>query len=341
MFPRNLSRRVLTVALATLVAVPLASGPAAARMAFDDVEGSVHAPAVSALASREIVLGCDDDQFCPGDSLTRGQVASVLTRALDLDVPSGSTGRFSDTRGNVHEDAVAALSAAGITKGCGGGEFCPSHGITRGQLASMLTRALDVPSASDGPHFADATGTHGGAIDALAESGIAAGCDEIRFCGSNRLTRAQGATFIARGLDLVDRVRLAPYAERRAQHEAQSADSRGERAVAAAREQLGAPYRHGGTTPAGFDCSGLTGYAWRQAGVELPRTSRDQRAGTRSIARSDVQPGDLVFYGSPVSHVAMFIGSGRTIEAPNPRSAVRIANDGMSRSNIVGYGRPR
>ena len=79
---------------------------------------------------------------------------------------------------------------------------------------------------------------------------------------------------------------------------------RGAKALAFARAQLGKPYRFGATGPNAYDCSGLTGAAWRAAGVSLPRTSQQQFRAGRSVAKSDLQPGDLVFfYRGSISHV--------------------------------------
>jgi peptidoglycan DL-endopeptidase CwlO len=111
-------------------------------------------------------------------------------------------------------------------------------------------------------------------------------------------------------------------------------------AVRTALAQLGKPYQWGGSGPNSFDCSGLTSYAWRAAGVTLPRTSGAQYAGTRRISRAELQPGDLVFYHSPISHVAMYIGNGQVVEAPNSGNNVRIRSDGLTRRGIVGFGRP-
>jgi cell wall-associated NlpC family hydrolase len=111
-------------------------------------------------------------------------------------------------------------------------------------------------------------------------------------------------------------------------------------AVDKAMEQVGKPYRYGAAGPDSFDCSGLMLYSWRAAGVELPRTSRAQYSGTRRISRGDLQPGDLVFFGSPIHHVAMYIGNGRVVEASRSGVPVRTNDRALSRSDIAGYGRP-
>jgi len=111
-------------------------------------------------------------------------------------------------------------------------------------------------------------------------------------------------------------------------------------AIAAARSVLGTPYRWAGTSPStGFDCSGLLVWAWSQVGVSLPRTSRSMYAGTQRISESQLQPGDLVFYGSPVYHVGMYVGGGQMIHSPRTGDVVKIAPIHRGFGNPVGYGR--
>jgi len=117
-----------------------------------------------------------------------------------------------------------------------------------------------------------------------------------------------------------------------------SSGSRAAIAVRAALDQVGEPYQWGAAGPDSFDCSGLTMYAWAQAGVSLPHSSAAQYAATARVSLSDLQPGDLLFHGSPIHHVGMYIGGGQMVEAPYTGASVRVVSS--ARSDTVGAGRP-
>ncbi len=111
-------------------------------------------------------------------------------------------------------------------------------------------------------------------------------------------------------------------------------------AVQVAKQQLGKSYVWGAEGTTTFDCSGLTLYAWRAAGVNLPHSSRVQYSITRRISRDQLQPGDLLFFAKPgraIHHVAMYIGDGQMIEAPHRGAKVRIRP--ANRRDYVGAGR--
>jgi cell wall-associated NlpC family hydrolase len=116
------------------------------------------------------------------------------------------------------------------------------------------------------------------------------------------------------------------------------ASGRAADAVKTAFAQLGDPYAWGAAGPNAFDCSGLTMYAWAAAGVSLPHSSSAQYSAVRHVAISDLQPGDLVFYYSPISHVGIYIGGGRIIDAPYPGLNVHVT--GLNSMPLVGAGRP-
>lgn len=95
--------------------------------------------------------------------------------------------------------------------------------------------------------------------------------------------------------------------------------------VAIAKRYLGAPYVWGAAGPNSFDCSGLTMFVYRQVGVSLPHSSRAQIGVGQRVSRSDLAPGDLVFFGSPIHHVGMYIGGGMMIHAPHSGDVVKIS----------------
>ncbi len=113
---------------------------------------------------------------------------------------------------------------------------------------------------------------------------------------------------------------------------------RGAKALAFARAQLGKPYRFGASGPSAYDCSGLTGAAWRAAGVSLSRTSQSQYRDGRAVSKSELQPGDLVFFYSGLSHVALYAGNGMILHAPRPGKVVEYTK--MSYMPFVGARRP-
>ncbi len=110
-------------------------------------------------------------------------------------------------------------------------------------------------------------------------------------------------------------------------------------AVAAAYSMLGVPYVAFKADPSvGFDCSGLTMWVWAKAGVSLPHQSGMQFASLPHVTQAQIQPGDLLFYKSPIGHVAIYIGNGQLIHAPATGKLVSIST--VNWSKVVGIARP-
>jgi cell wall-associated NlpC family hydrolase len=113
-------------------------------------------------------------------------------------------------------------------------------------------------------------------------------------------------------------------------------------AVDAAYSALGVPYKWGGSNPdEGFDCSGLTMWSWAQAGVSLPHSSSAQYGAVPHVSRDALQPGDLLFFYQPISHVAMYVGNNQMIHATHPGSVVSLDTiDDYWWAEFTGAGRP-
>ena len=143
---------------------------------------------------------------------------------------------------------------------------------------------------------------------------------------STASTSGTGATF-SLGLDSTGRVAAGTTT---------SGGPSGDQVVAEARKYLGVPYVWGGTDPnKGLDCSGLVQLVYKNLGIDLPRVSRDQaNEGTPVASLDEAQPGDLLFFGSPVHHVAIYIGDGKMIEEPRPGLECRVSDVDETPSGI-------
>ena len=206
---RAMRRRGVPAAVLAVAALLLLAVAAVAMGGFDDDEGSVHEPAIDALAAEGILEGteCGERLICPGEPFERWMMAVWLVRVLG-ESPAASSVRFTD----VDPDSwwapyVERLAELRITLGCATGpaRYCPDDPVSRAQMATFLVRAFDFEPAQVAG-FADTAGSsHAGNIDALAAAGITAGCatEPARYCPNDPVTRGQMATFVARALGLV------------------------------------------------------------------------------------------------------------------------------------------
>ena len=121
--------------------------------------------------------------------------------------------------------------------------------------------------------------------------------------------------------------------------------SAGERAAAVALQQVGAPYRYGGSSPSGFDCSGLVHYSYLQAGKSVPRTTAGLWAELAPVDSQRMQTGDLLFFNieGKMSHVGMYLGQGRFVHAPSSGRTVSVErlDSEFYRQALIRAGRPR
>ena len=132
--------------------------------------------------------------------------------------------------------------------------------------------------------------------------------------------------------------RNATKSSRNSTRSSATGSSKGAKALAYAKAQLGEPYVRSGAGPSSWDCSGLTMMAWGSVGVSLPHSSRQQFSRGRSVAKSNLQLGDLVFFYSDIGHVGLYAGNGQVIHAPRPGKSVEYIK--MSYMPYAGARRP-
>jgi hypothetical protein len=173
---------------------------------FDDIVGNTFEADIDWAGAVGVTKGCnppDNTLFCPGDDVTRGQMAAFLTRYLGL--PAASRDYFTDDAGSTFEDDINRLAEAGITRGCNppaNDRFCPADDVTRAQMAAFLVRAFDL-TAGGHPGFSDVptSDTFHDDIVKLGTAGITRGCnppDNTRYCPADPVTRGQMAAFLHR-----------------------------------------------------------------------------------------------------------------------------------------------
>jgi cell wall-associated NlpC family hydrolase len=125
-----------------------------------------------------------------------------------------------------------------------------------------------------------------------------------------------------------------------------NSSSRGSRIVAIAYRYVGYPYRYGGSSPRGFDCSGFSSYVYSSAGISIGRTAAAQYNSGAHISRGNLQPGDLVFFANTyqrgISHAGIYVGNGKFINAANESTGVIVSslNSGYWSAHYYGATRP-
>jgi len=193
------------LAVATLVPVAAPAQELPPGGTFRDDDGNVHEGNIEAIAAVGITLGCDTELYCPSDTVTRGQMAAFINRAVDL--PDAPGDYFSDDNGSPFEPDINRLAQAGVTLGCdSSGNYCPNGLVTRGQMAAFLVRAYGYTAGAGSDRFDDDNGsTFEPDIERLAEAGVTAGCSATQprlYCPGDHIRRDQMATFLARAENL-------------------------------------------------------------------------------------------------------------------------------------------
>jgi len=224
-----------------------------------------------------------------------------------------------------------AVEGPGIVVSAHFGSALPKNALTWAFVTLIATLGLLLaPSAAQAaPPPAPANGaplSGSAAKQSLARTGAAAPL------APGALLRLRGARVVVAAAPLAPGALLRPRGARVVVAAAPLSPGallrlRGARIVAAAGAQRGKPYRRGAQGPGAFDCSGLSGYAYRAVHIRLPRTANEQYHAAHPVGRAAARPGDLVFWvsGRHAYHVAVYAGAGRVWHAPKPGDRVRLA----------------
>ncbi|MEA2001599.1 MAG: S-layer homology domain-containing protein, partial [Actinomycetota bacterium] len=200
-----------------LLVVMLTTNLATAVPGFTDVPaGHVFESQVNWMAEQGITRGCNppiNDQFCPDDPVTRGQMAAFLVRALDLTEVDPNLDVFEDTIDSFFLSDIMILATSGITKGCNppaNDRFCPDDVVTRGQMGAFLVRSFGLTEVDPDVSFGDADDSvFRTDIVRLATAGITKGCNPPAndwYCPNDVVTRGQMAAFLHRATGLLPRI---------------------------------------------------------------------------------------------------------------------------------------
>ena len=236
--------------------------------------------------------------------------------------------------GGVLSAIQAAAPTATVSRVSGPDRFSTSAAVSRwsfpnGSRSAFIATGFDYPDALSAASVAAGSGP----VLLVGDNMFAApALAELQRLGIVGLTVVGGVSAV--GNDLLSRL------GRVISHLTPPTSDKGAMVVAAARAELGKPYQWGGAGPDSFDCSGLVMVAWEAAGITLPHNAEAQAEMVAPIAIANLQPGDIVFYGTPgnIYHDGLYIGNGQMIEAAHSGVPVRIAD--INRADLLIGGRP-
>jgi cell wall-associated NlpC family hydrolase len=323
----------IVAAVAALVAVV---GPAPVSSATPQLS-------ISQVQARVDALNTQAEKITEAYNAARDQLKTVQReQKVAADSLTRESARLAALRSQISQTANATYRSGGFGDFVLGGADDPE---------TFLDQAvtLDAISRSQSQQFASAAAA-GHAVKAAKAS-----YDAKAVVVHKTLTRitadkshietllAQARRLLA-SLRAADRARLAAAQARTTSSQVAlrgsyhgPASGRAAVALQFAYNQLGKPYSYGASGPSSYDCSGLTMAAWGAAGVSLPHNAAAQQSSTHSVSSADMQPGDLVFFGSPAYHVGIYVGNGNMIAAPHTGDVVKIE---AIYSGFSGAGRP-
>jgi cell wall-associated NlpC family hydrolase len=232
----------------------------------------------------------------------RPKVNGSFTSADSAQLKRFQRSHHVNVTGKVYASSWTALLSRGSTPTLRPG--------SKGEAVKRLQNAL----TASGRHVS-ATGTYGSATTKAVKS-----VQRARKLKATGTANAAVWRLLQAGDPIVKKA--APKKKKQKVSKAGSSKSKGARALAFAKRQVGDRYRYGASGPNAWDCSGLTSGAWKSVGVKLPHSAKQQYRKGKKVSKSNLKPGDLVFFYSGISHVAIYAGKGKVVHASRPGKPV-------------------
>jgi hypothetical protein len=283
-------------------------------------------PSIEKLYEEGIVHGVSDTEFAPFNSITRAEFATILVKKANKKAIIRNFPYSDVNQGDWFYDPVKKLYQMGIIKGESQTAFNPNGFVTREEAAVMLAHTFDYSTKGVSLSYTDVQDISpwaASSVQALVEKKVVSGSDGS-FRPKDPLTRAEMAVFLHHIL----------YGEPAAYHAPQqlasrSSDMMEQRLKKVVQSTLGTPYKYGGDSLSGMDCSGLTSYVYKKLGVDLPRQSSDQYSVGTSVSKSDMKTGDLIFFDTGdggISHVGIYMGDNKMAHAATKQDQVMVTD---------------
>ncbi|HJV47499.1 MAG TPA: S-layer homology domain-containing protein [Bacillota bacterium] len=317
------------------------------------------APSIEKLYEEGIVNGVSATAFAPNDPLTRAQFAAMVAKTQN-DSYLEREMNFTDVApGQWYFQSVKKMYSLGMIKGVSNTRFEPDRWITREEAAALFARTFDYPYNDMDLPFKDQ-----GEIDSWAMDSVKKGTEKGLFGIFSDQFRPQQAITRAEAAVLIHKIfygepesydppkQLAPppkIVPEQTQGSIQaptlteaslpaitpsvlasrSSDLKQQRLTKVVQSVVGVPYKYGGNSLEGMDCSGLTSYVYKQLGVDLPRESQNQFTVGTLVSVNNMQKGDLIFFdtgGGGISHVGIYMGDNQMAHAATNKAQVMISD---------------
>ncbi|MFT9846173.1 S-layer homology domain-containing protein [Aneurinibacillus sp. REN35] len=305
---------------------PLMENKAEAAVFSDTYKTAWAVPSIENLYKKGILKGTGEGTFSPSSSVTRAEFAAMLGRVVNKKAAT-STFSFTDvSKKKWYYGAVKEAYQMGIVKGVSATRFAPDRPITREEAAAIIAHTFNYSHTSSALSYKDK-----GKVSSWAVNGVKAVTQKKIFGGDNgyfhpqkSLTRAEVAVVLH---TIVYGPAPKPVTAPVKKVASRASDRMDELLARKVQPLLGTPYRFGGTTTAGFDCSGFTQYVYKSMGVNLPRTTGQQFTKGTAVSLKSMKPGDILFFDTgsgSISHNGIYMGNGKMAHAATGQGSVKI-----------------